>query len=101
MPADPALTLAEHICQTTFAALPASTVCATKRDILDTTTDPQTYRDQFGADTAKRRPRHVVEAQFSTPFLVAAALVLGKVGIGEVAAVDDSRILALAARLQG
>jgi len=42
-----------------------------------------------------------VEAQFSTPFLVAAALALGKVGIGEVAAVDDPRILALAARLQG
>jgi hypothetical protein len=32
---------------------------------------------------------------------VAAALALGKVGIGQVAAVDDPRILALAARLQG
>ncbi len=36
MPADPALTLAGHVCQTTFAALPASAVRATKRDILDT-----------------------------------------------------------------
>src|SRR5215475_12442237 len=36
MPADPALTLAEHVCQTTFAALPASAVRATKRDMLDT-----------------------------------------------------------------
>ena len=36
MPADPAFTLAEHVCQTTFAALPASAVRATKRDILDT-----------------------------------------------------------------
>src|SRR5712691_7661848 len=36
MPVDPAFTLAEHVCQTTFAALPASTVRATKRDILDT-----------------------------------------------------------------
>src|SRR3989442_5709662 len=36
MPADPAFTLAAHVCQTTFAALPASAVRATKRDILDT-----------------------------------------------------------------
>jgi len=36
MPADPAFTLAEHVCQTTFAALPASAVYATKRDMLDT-----------------------------------------------------------------
>ncbi len=36
MPADPAYTLAEHVCQTTFAALPASAVHASKRDILDT-----------------------------------------------------------------
>src|SRR4029450_2265310 len=36
MPPDPAFTLAEHVCQTTFAALPASAVRATKRDILDT-----------------------------------------------------------------
>ena len=36
MPADPAFTLAEHVCQTTFAALPASAVHATKRDMLDT-----------------------------------------------------------------
>ncbi len=36
MAADPALALAEHVCQTTFAALPGSAVLATKRDILDT-----------------------------------------------------------------
>ena len=36
MPADPAFTLAEHVCQTAFAALPASAVHATKRDMLDT-----------------------------------------------------------------
>ncbi|MBM3224379.1 MAG: MmgE/PrpD family protein [Candidatus Tectomicrobia bacterium] len=59
------------------------------------------YHEQFAAGPAKRRPTQVVEAQFSTPFLVAAALALGKVGIGEVAAVDDARVLALAARMQG
>ena len=36
MPPDPAFTLAEHVCQTTFAALPATAVRASKRDILDT-----------------------------------------------------------------
>src|SRR5712691_1134006 len=36
MPADPALTLAEHVCQTTFDMLPASAVHAARRDILDT-----------------------------------------------------------------
>src|SRR4030095_9851466 len=36
MPADPAFTLAEHVCQTTFAALPTTAVRASKRDILDT-----------------------------------------------------------------
>jgi 2-methylcitrate dehydratase PrpD len=65
------------------------------------TTDPQTYADQFASGTNKRRPTQVVEAQFSTPFLVAAALALGRVGIGEVAGVDDARVLALAARIQG
>src|SRR5262249_8810286 len=65
------------------------------------TTDSQTYQDQFGPGTNKRRPTQVVEAQFSTPFLVATALARGKVGIGEVAAVNDPRVLALAVRIQG
>jgi 2-methylcitrate dehydratase PrpD len=65
------------------------------------TTDPKTYQEQFSAGSTKRRPVQVVEAQFSTPFLVAAALVLGQVGIGEVAGVDNPHVLALAARIQG
>jgi 2-methylcitrate dehydratase PrpD len=43
----------------------------------------------------------VVEAQFRVPFLVAAALVRGRVGIGEVAGVNDSQVLALSDRIQG
>jgi 2-methylcitrate dehydratase PrpD len=43
----------------------------------------------------------VVEAQFSIPFLVATALAHGRVGIGEVAGVDDQAVLALAQRIQG
>ncbi len=36
MAVDPALTLAEHVCHTTFEALPEHAVVSAKRDILDT-----------------------------------------------------------------
>ena len=49
----------------------------------------------------KRRPSQVVEAQFSLPFLVATALTLGRVGIRDVAQVDNPDVLALSDRLQG
>jgi 2-methylcitrate dehydratase PrpD len=65
------------------------------------TVDPRTYKDQFSPEAGKRRPSQVVEAQFSIPFLVAAALVRGRVGIGEVAGVDDPQVLALSDRIQG
>jgi 2-methylcitrate dehydratase PrpD len=65
------------------------------------TADPRTYEDQLTPEHRRRRPTQVVEAQFSIPFLVAAALVRGKVGIGEVAGVDDSQVLALAGRIRG
>jgi 2-methylcitrate dehydratase PrpD len=65
------------------------------------TVNPQTYEDQLSPEAGKRRPSQVVEAQFSIPFLVAAALVYGRIGIGEVAGGDDPRVLALAERIQG
>jgi 2-methylcitrate dehydratase PrpD len=65
------------------------------------TVPPQTYRDQLSPEAGKRHPLQVVEAQFSVPFLVAAALVRGRVGIGEVAGVDDPEVLALSDRIQG
>jgi 2-methylcitrate dehydratase PrpD len=65
------------------------------------TTDAQTYAGQFAPGVAKRRPTQVVEAQFSLPFLVATALSLGRVSIGDVAQPDDARVLALADRIQG
>ncbi len=65
------------------------------------TMHPQTYKDQLSPEEDKRRPRQVVEAQFSIPFLVAAALVYGRVGIGEVAGVDDPWVLALSERIKG
>jgi 2-methylcitrate dehydratase PrpD len=65
------------------------------------TTDPQTYEDYFRPGNPKRHPTQVVEAQFSLPFLLAAALTLGKIGIQEVAQVDNARVLALAERIRG
>ena len=65
------------------------------------TLDPRTYTDQLSPEAGKRRPSQVVEAQFSIPFLVAAALVRGRVGIGEVAGVNDLQVLALSDRVRG
>jgi 2-methylcitrate dehydratase PrpD len=65
------------------------------------TVNPQTYKEQLSREAGKRRPAQVVEAQFSIPFLVAAALERGRVGIGEVAGVDDPYVLALSDRIQG
>jgi 2-methylcitrate dehydratase PrpD len=64
-------------------------------------TDPRCYTDQFEGGAHKRRPRHVIEAQFATPFLVATALLRGHVRIADVARPDDERILGLADRIEG
>ena len=63
--------------------------------------DPAGHADQFSAGPAKRRPTQVVEAQFAQPFLVATALVHGKVGIAEVAGLGDAAVLALSDRIEG
>ena len=63
--------------------------------------DPAGHADQFGSGPAKRRPTQVVEAQFAQPFLVATALVHGKVGIAEVAGLGDAAVLALSDRIAG
>jgi 2-methylcitrate dehydratase PrpD len=63
--------------------------------------DPAGHADQFGGGPAKRRPTQVVEAQFAQPFLVATALVHGKVGIAEVDSLGDASVLALSDRIAG
>ena len=63
--------------------------------------DPVGHRDQFARGPAKRRPSQVVEAQFAQPFLVATALVHGKVGIAEVDGLGDASVLALSDRIAG
>ena len=68
---------------------------------LTLTTDAATYADQFGTGPHKRQPMQIVQAQFALPFLVAAALTQGKVGLGELANLKASHVLALSARIQG
>jgi 2-methylcitrate dehydratase PrpD len=63
--------------------------------------DPAGHSDQFGRGPAKRRPTQVVEAQFAQPFLIATALVHGKVGIAEVDGLGDASVLALSDRIAG
>ena len=65
------------------------------------TTNPAAYQDQFAPQSNRRRPSQVVEAQFSVPFLVAAALVHGRVGISEVAGVEDPQVLGLSEMIDG
>jgi len=63
--------------------------------------DPAGHSDQFGRGPTKRRPTQVVEAQFAQPFLIATALVRGKVGIAEVDGLGDASVLALSDRIAG
>src|SRR5215469_11864476 len=65
------------------------------------TADPAGHADQFERGAAKRRPTQVVEAQFAEPFLVATALVHGRVGIAEVDGLGDPAVLALSDRIAG
>ncbi len=57
--------------------------------------------DAADESPATRRPTQVVEAQFARPFLVATALVHGKVGIAEVDSLGTPEVLALADRIAG
>ena len=63
--------------------------------------DPAGHADQFERGPAKRHPTQVVEAQFAQPFLVATALVHGRVGIAEVDSLGDPAVLALSHRIAG
>src|SRR3984893_8908344 len=63
--------------------------------------DPRGHSDQFSGAPTKRRPTQVVEAQFAQPFLIATALVHGKVGIAAVDGLGDASVLALSDRIAG
>ncbi|HEV2334360.1 MAG TPA: MmgE/PrpD family protein [Stellaceae bacterium] len=91
------------------AAIDAALAARTRLDIeraddIATVTleaDPPGHADQFDSGPAKRRPTQVVEAQFAQPFLVATALVHGRIGIAEVDGLGDAAVLALSDRIAG
>jgi 2-methylcitrate dehydratase PrpD len=87
------------------AALAARAQLAIARpdDIASVTVeaDPAGHNEQFGRGLSKRRPTQVVEAQFAQPFLIATALVHGRVGIAEVDGLGDASVLALSDRIAG
>ncbi len=68
---------------------------------VSVSTDAQTLADQFHGAAHKRRPTQIVEAQFALPFLIAVALRHGRIGIREVANIEDPAVLDLAARIEG
>jgi 2-methylcitrate dehydratase PrpD len=90
MDVDPAQILADHVCQTTFADLPEHAIQSSRTDILDT------LGAALGGSVAPG-----IEAQFSLPFLTATALALGRIGIADVARVDNPAVLALVDRMRG
>lgn len=61
--------------------------------------NPATIADQFSGVAHKRRPTQIVQAQFALPFLIASALLRGKVGIAELNALDAPDALALSERI--
>ncbi|HJU15908.1 MAG TPA: MmgE/PrpD family protein [Stellaceae bacterium] len=75
----------------------------TAGDVAEVTleTDAASHAEQFAGGAHKRRPEHVVHAQFGLPFLTAAALTHGRVGIDEVNNIHDPDVLALAAAIRG
>ncbi|HEY7579739.1 MAG TPA: MmgE/PrpD family protein [Acetobacteraceae bacterium] len=60
-----------------------------------------TLADNFAGASHKLRPTQIVEAQFALPYLVAVALVHGRVGIAEVADIQNPQVLDIAARVEG
>ena len=57
--------------------------------------------EHLGGAAHKRRPMQIVEAQFALPYLIAAALVHGRVGIAEVGDIHNVRVLDIAANMAG
>jgi 2-methylcitrate dehydratase PrpD len=60
-----------------------------------------TVAENFNGAAHKRRPTQIVEAQFALPYLIAAALVHGRVGIAEVADIHNAQVLGIAAQMRG
>jgi 2-methylcitrate dehydratase PrpD len=60
-----------------------------------------TIAENFKGGSHKRRATQIVEAQFALPYLIAAAVVHGRVGITEVADTHNTQVLHIAERMVG
>lgn len=60
-----------------------------------------TVAEQFAGASHKRRPTQIVEAQFALPYLIAAAIVHGRVGVSEVADTTNARVLGISDSMVG
>jgi len=56
-------------------------------------TDPETYASRYSVSSGVVRPKQQVEAQFSLPYLIACALVLGGVGIDQITSFGKPAVL--------
>ena len=65
------------------------------------TTGQETYQAQFHPSVINPKPSNQVESQFSLPYLIGAALSLGRVGIDEINTFDNPVVLAMAAMVTG
>jgi 2-methylcitrate dehydratase PrpD len=60
-----------------------------------------TIAENFKGGSHKRRPTQIVEAQFALPYLIATAVVHGRVGITEGADTHNTQVLHIAERMVG
>ena len=59
-------------------------------------TDAESHSSSYSISSGSVHPQQQVEAQFSLPYLIGCALVLGKVGIDQINDFDDPKVLATA-----
>ena len=63
-------------------------------------TDPETFSSRYSVASGVVRPQQQVEAQFSLPYLIGCALVLGQVGIDQITAFEPPTVLAAASSVR-
>ena len=56
-------------------------------------TDPETHSSRYSVSSGVVHPQQQVEAQFSLPYLIGCALVLGEVSIDQIDAFDNANVL--------
>lgn len=76
-----------------------NTLDGAKIDTVTVAANAFTVADQFTGAAHKRAPTQIVQAQFAMPFLIAAALLRGRVGIAELNAMEAPDLLALSGRI--